>query len=106
MKLLTTSIASLQIAAFGSLIFFGISFRPLLLASPVLQPSLDEYQSLHRGVWLSTVAVVALTALAVWIHAQSSASPTTVGRTRALLVVAPTVGLLSFWLWLQHGTSW
>jgi hypothetical protein len=106
-KLLPKQIALLQLLAFIGLVYCGSFFRPLLLASPVLQPSLQEYQFLQLGVWLSTAAIIALILCAGYLSARAPVARITANRlVGASLVVGTIAALLLFWLWLTHGTYW
>lgn len=107
MKLLPKQIALLQLLAFIGLAYCGSFFRPLLLASPVVQPSSEDYHSLQLGVWLSTAVIIALVSCAGYLSAR--APVTRIANRRlvgASLVIAPIAALLLFWIWLTHGTYW
>jgi hypothetical protein len=106
-KLLPKQIALLQLFAFIGLGYCGSFFRPLLLASPVLQPSLEEYQSLQLGMWLSTATIIALILCAGYLSARAPVARVATNRlVGASLVIAPIAALSLFWLWLAHGTYW
>lgn len=104
MKLINAPVAVLELVAFGWLVYWGITLRPMLLAAPVLNADAQFFLSCQRAVAAGMGALVMLSAcVALQTFLVAPQAKTTEKIIGVTLSVLPMTGLAIFSAWLYRG---